>query len=222
MENQEQPNIKPAPVVSQIHMPPLPNRPNNIKMSIIIIIIGFLIIFGLIIFATKFIINRVSVSHEVTGQPVQTITLTPTPGIYDISPTPSPKSSPVIYNSPTPVVKIQPTATSIPATSAPVPTATPTPRVPNPPIIDISYPSEMQTITSSSSSICVVDVPAGGNTSGVQRKNNINDAGWTSYSDMSTLCFNPITGLNKIQLQYKNGFGDESSVYTRQFTFQPQ
>lgn len=108
-------------------------------------------------------------------------------------------------------------------TSTPFPTNTPTPppRTPNPPIINISYPTEMQSIefTSPGQNFCIVDSPAGGNTEGVQRKHNLNDAGWTTYSDIFTLCFSPIEGLNRFQVQYRNKYGDESSTYTRQFNF---
>jgi hypothetical protein len=106
-----------------------------------------------------------------------------------------------------------------------MPAATPTPqptptRTPNPPIMNISYPSEMQDITmNSSQTFCVVDIPAGGDTSGIKRKYNFNDQGWTSYVDVYALCLNPNEGLNHLTLQYQNSHGEESTQYTRQFTF---
>lgn len=122
---------------------------------------------------------------------------------------------------------IKPTFTPTPkpyttssAVSTPTRTPTPTVRIPNPPIMNISYPSENQSITmTSTQQLCLVDTPAGGNTSGVKRKHNINDQGWSSYSDMYTLCLDPTEGTNRIQLLYKNSSGDESQTYTRQFTF---
>lgn len=111
-------------------------------------------------------------------------------------------------------------------TYTPTPTLTPTPVPPqsaNPPIMNIGFPSEMQNIElSSDESLCVVDIPAGGNTSGLQRKHNLNEAGWTGYEDMFTLCIDPQEGLNRLQLKYKNSAGEESVTYTRQFNFHRQ
>jgi hypothetical protein len=107
-------------------------------------------------------------------------------------------------------------------TLAPASTPTPIPptRTPNPPLINITYPSEMQSISIiQDQTLCVVDVPAGGNTQGLQRKYQLNDGGWSSYASVFTLCLEPKEGLNRLQLQYKNGDGDESTMYTRQFNF---
>lgn len=77
----------------------------------------------------------------------------------------------------------------------------------------------MQTIDlASGQTICVVDTPAGGNTEGLQRKHNFNEAGWTEYVQHYTLCLDPPAGLNTLHLIYRNKFGDESTTYTRQFT----
>jgi len=114
------------------------------------------------------------------------------------------------------------TSTPLPTTTN-TPTSTPTPtptRTPSPPIIEITYPSENQFITmTSSQTLCVGDFPRGGNTEGIQRKHQLNDGGWTSYTDMFTLCIDPKEGLNRLQMQYKNKYGDESTQYTRQFNF---
>ena len=128
-----------------------------------------------------------------------------TPGENSLSPTPTNKIQPNISVSPTPKAYLSPTPTS---------------RTPNPPIINISYPSEMQSISmTQSQTLCVVDVPAGGNTQGLQRKHQLNDGGWSSYTNLFTLCLEPKEGLNRLQMQYKNGDGDESTMYTRQFNF---
>ena len=71
-----------------------------------------------------------------------------------------------------------------------------------------------------SQSLCIVDSPAGGDTSGLQRKYDLNNDGWTSYKDMYTLCIEPEEGLNIIQLKYRNKYGDESSTYSVQFKFE--
>lgn len=159
--------------------------------------------------------------------------ITITPSITKIpSPTEEPSVTPIItksvkkyYATPTTAVKINssPTLTPVPPTNTPAPTNTPIPptRTPNPPVITISYPTDQQTIefTNSSQNFCLVDSPSGGNTEGIQRKHNLNNGSWTSYADLFTLCFEPNDGQNQIQLQYKNKYGDESSVYTRQFIF---
>ena len=164
-------------------------------------------------------------SKKPTGVPSPSPTpalplLTPSPEVSPLaSPTPrtgQPVSVPFPTSSPAGI----PTSTPVPPTAPPSVQPTPTPRTPNPPIINISYPSEMQSVEmESGQSFCVVDTPAGGDTSGLQRKHNINDEGWSLYTDVFTLCFDPKEGLNRIQFQYKNSFGDESVVYTRQFNF---
>jgi hypothetical protein len=110
-----------------------------------------------------------------------------------------------------------PTPSTFPLISSP----SASPRSPNPPVINITYPEEMQSIEFSkpSQTFCLVDVPAGGDTSGLSRKHNLNDSGWTPYAEEFTLCFEPKEGANRILLQYKNKYGDESGVYTRQFNF---
>ena len=104
-----------------------------------------------------------------------------------VSPTPSPaeflpelsasqKPSATAIATPRPVATLTPTPTPQP-TQNPTPTPQPTPRTANPPVIDITFPSEMQTVefTSPDQKLCIVDVPKGGNTEGVQRKHTIND-----------------------------------------------
>lgn len=121
---------------------------------------------------------------------------TPTPAVT--------KTKPTI--TPTPVIKISPT---------------PILRTPNPPKINISYPSEMQSVefTSPDQKLCVVDILAGGDTSGLQLRQNTNNSGWSGYSSIFTLCFDPKEGLNVVQLQYRNKYGEESVIYARQFNF---
>lgn len=151
-----------------------------------------------------------------------------------ITPTRSAVSTTIPTSKPTvkPTVKVQPTNTSTTTktpTSTPHPTPTNTPlpptptptHTPNPPTITISFPQEGQTITQSNSQICIVDVPTGGDTSGLNRRQNINNQGWTGYTSISTLCFNATSGSNSVVLQYKNSYGEESPIYTRNFTYQP-
>lgn len=119
----------------------------------------------------------------------------------------------------TPIV---PTSTPTPTPTYPTPTPTPT-RYPNPPQMGISYPKDGQSITmNSSQTFCVVDYPQGGDTSSIMRKHNSNSGGWTPYVSVYTLCYEPAQGANTIQLQYRNGYGEESVVYTRSFTFTRQ
>lgn len=135
----------------------------------------------------------------------------------------------IVVASPTvkPTLKISPTTANLPSptpvstnTPTPKPTSTPVPQTPNPPIIDITYPTSMQSIEmSSDQNFCLVDVPTGGDTSGLQRRHNLNDQGWTEYVGMYTLCLDPAEGLNTLHLQYRNQYGEESAQYTRQFTF---
>ncbi len=129
-------------------------------------------------------------------------------------------TTPAIIIAPTSTPKIYHTNTPINTpTRAPMPTPTPT-RTPRPPIVNISYPSEMQVINmTENQQLCVADVPNGGDTSGTMRRHNINDGGWSGYTQVFTLCFTPNEGINRIQLQYKNSYGDESTQYTRQFVF---
>jgi hypothetical protein len=119
----------------------------------------------------------------------------------------------------TPIPPTPTTTTSTPKPT-PIPTTTTTPRVPSPPIINISYPSEMQTISlEENKKLCIVDTPIGGNLEGIQRRDHITGNDWTPYYNMSTLCYFPKEGLNEIKLQYKNKYGDESQIYTRKFTY---
>jgi len=102
-----------------------------------------------------------------------------------------------------------------------IPSVAPSPtRQENPPVIKISYPAEGQSIElTTDQTFCLVDTPEGGNTTGIQRKHRINNAGWTGYASMTTLCFDPQEGSNTVALQYRNSFGDESIIYSRQFQF---
>lgn len=98
-----------------------------------------------------------------------------------------------------------------------LPTATPAP--PGPPVMSITYPIEGQTITmNNQQTFCVVDSPVV-NTQGLQKKENINNQGWTSYRDPYTTCYSPLEGQNTLQFQYKNGSGAESQIYIINFSF---
>ncbi len=124
----------------------------------------------------------------------------------------SPTQVPTVTLTPTPSLSPTPTVT---------PTPTSSPHTSNPPQMNITYPTNGQSISmNSSQTFCVVDAPGGGDTSGLMRKQNINNAGWNDYQAFSTLCYSPPNGANTLQLQYKNQYGDESSVYSINFTFE--
>ncbi len=112
-------------------------------------------------------------------------------------------------------------ATSPSPRSQPSPTSGPTTPPANPPKIRITYPADQQYIeyNGQAQQLCVVDVPDGGNTSGLQRKHRINGGSWTEYQAHFTLCFSPQEGSNTIELTYKNNQGETSPTYTRTFSF---
>lgn len=117
----------------------------------------------------------------------------------------------------TPEASPKPTPTSQPGlkqTSLLLSTPAPTTKISNPPIMGVSYPTQLYV----GQTYCLTETIVGGNTSGLKRKHNINDEGWSSYTDVYKLCFEPKEGLNKISLLYKNSSGDES-IFTRQFNF---
>jgi len=152
---------------------------------------------------------------------VQTPTSEPNHTIFDAEvPT---VTAPVQFSASISPIQKQNITPTLKPTPKPTPTSTPTPtptRTPNPPIMNISYPTDYQYITQNATqTLLVVDLTAGGDTSGLQRRHNFNDQGWTSYTTLYTLALDPKEGLNRIQLQYKNQFGEESAVYTRQFNF---
>ena len=85
--------------------------------------------------------------------------------------------------------------------------------------MSISYPSENQSIEMGpGQTFCVPDVPAGGDTSGLQRRQNTNGS-WSGYAPHTTLCYEPQEGANTLILQYKNQYGEESPEYTKHFNF---
>lgn len=110
-----------------------------------------------------------------------------------------------------------------PTTPPSVPTVSLSPtsdRVANPPLFKITYPTEAQNIEmGQNQNFCVTDVPDGGDQTGIKRRHNLNNLGWTPYTDIFTLCFEPREGLNRFSLQYKNKFNEESQQYTVSFNF---
>lgn len=114
------------------------------------------------------------------------------------------------------------TPTSIPVTTdTPDLSTTPTtiPKPIEPPVVNISYPSEGQYIEiQEGRTLCAVDIPVS-STSGLQSRHNFNNEGWTSYANHSTLCFTPNEGNNAFQVQYRNDSGTESGVIVRNFKF---
>jgi len=142
--------------------------------------------------------------------------------LYSLSSLSSPSPSPVVSlpastdSSVLPSPSASPTMPVAPGSPSPTPAAI----LVNPPIMNVSYPAEGQSITmDNTQTLCVADSPDGGNTQGLLRKSNINSQGWTSYASVSTLCFDPQEGGNTFSLQYKNSANIESQVYTRNFSF---
>ncbi len=138
------------------------------------------------------------------------------------------KNEPLPTLTPEPSQAPSPTATedeqeTSPTTSPNPPAASPSPtsdRVANPPLFKITYPTEAQNIEmGQNQDFCVTDIPDGGDQTGIKRRHNLNNLGWTQYSDIFTLCFEPREGLNRFSLQYKNKFNEESQQYTVQFNF---
>lgn len=114
-----------------------------------------------------------------------------------VTPAPTSKSTNTPVNTPTP--------TPVPPTSTP----TPIPHTPNPPTVTISFPSEGQSIElTSGQGFCLVDIPGSGGPIKDKRQ-NINDQGWSSYATPFTSCYEPKEGANKIQLQYRNTYDEE-------------
>lgn len=204
---------------------PVPSKIDIIKVFIkkrqkilIIALVFFLLSSGTAI--ALFQINK-SPSVSPSPYPLPTPFFSPSPSpLPSLSPIPSPAA---IKKSPSPSPALpSPSPVHSPLPS-PLPSPSPSPspaRTPNPPQINISYPAENQTITmNQDQTFCVVDVPVGGDTSGIQRKHKINNQDWTSYASMATLCYSPQEGANTISLQFKNSFGDESIIYSRNFIF---
>lgn len=151
-------------------------------------------------------INDVNIKESDNPSSSVAPTSQPSTAAYDSSTTVQNSSIPSLNPSPVSAQSPSPSPVSI--------------RIPYPPKINISYPAEGQSITmDTTQTLCLVDVPAGGNTQGVQRKHKLNNQNWTGYVTIYTLCFDPQEGTNTIQLQYKNNYDDESEVYTRNFQF---
>ncbi len=212
-----------VPVSNPDIVPPFYQIPKR-KISPLLLLVGILIVVGVVIGASVQIYYKNAYKTIVNPYDSTKLTNTnPTVGMGSLS-TIQISSTPMTIISPTSTPKIYPTntPTNTPTrTPTPTPKPTPTPtRTPRPPIINISFPSEMQVINmTGNQQLCIVDTPSGGDTSGVMRRHNINDGGWSGYTQVFTLCLTPNEGTNRIQLQYKNSYGDESVQYTRQFVF---
>ncbi len=190
------------------------------KQLVVLVIIGITLVMLEIALLIKF--NTSSSNGEkkiVNTQKIKKTTPSPVAKLTPterISVTPVPTIKQYVPPTLTPTLTVSPT--TVP-TNTPQPTSAPT-RVPNPPLMNVSYPQELQYIEmNSGQTLCVVDVPVGGDSTGIKRKHNENDSGWSLYADMFTYCFSPKEGLNRIQFQYKNSYEEESPVLTRQFTF---
>lgn len=103
------------------------------------------------------------------------------------------------------------------------PTSSSKQRIPNPPNVSISWPTEGETITSDN--FCFVDAPTGGDQAGVQERRNVNNQGWESYAPVypsHSTCYSPSDGANTLSVQLKNQYGEEGNVYTRNFIYHKQ
>jgi len=151
------------------------------------------------------------------------------------SPSPSPTAtplptlapSPTAIATPTPIKKVpNPSSKIMPSpTSSTTPTPSPVSQDSGAPQFEINFPQENQSVSlqsGSSQRICVVETAISGDRGGLQKKNNINIEGWTTYAGDDTVCFTPKDGQNTFSIQYRNDKGQESSVYNRQFSFQGQ
>ncbi|OGG01919.1 hypothetical protein A2Z33_01630 [Candidatus Gottesmanbacteria bacterium RBG_16_52_11] len=87
-----------------------------------------------------------------------------------------------------------------------------------PPVVTIAYPAENQTLTGSGT-VCLVETVSGGYTTGITRRYRINDAQWTQWSSLNTLCFAARSGLNSIEVSYRNATGNETDVLVRSFNY---
>src|SRR3989304_748388 len=100
-------------------------------------------------------------------------TPTPTPFLAKPTPIPAETSTPIATSTPTPTTKTFPKIT-------PKPTGTSTQRTPSPPVVNITFPIEGQVVElfKPDQKVCVSDNPVGGDISGLQRKQTVNDAAW--------------------------------------------
>ena len=70
----------------------------------------------------------------------------------------------------------------------------------------------------SSQTLCVVDIPSGGDLTGVQRAYSLNGSVISAYTS-STVCIDPAEGSNTLTMTWKNTYGEVSNTQVRQFTF---
>lgn len=187
-----------------------PKFHKNIKvfMSIIALSSLLLISLGIVVVSKKTTASQAEKKHSSVSIPQKNLTPSPTmtqnTTINNKTIISAPSATPKIMVTVTPkptVTKVQPTTQVVK------------------PAMQISYPSENQSITmNTSQTFCMVDVPVS-NTQGLQKRKNINKQGWTTYATPDTTCFDPKEGKNTVQFQYKNNVGGESDIYTVNFNF---
>lgn len=188
------------------------------KSKLFYFLVGLIILFVLTVGAVSAVYISKSLKPKPNPAPV---TKAPTFKVISPSPTSTQKLSPTGVVKTTSTPGVLPTSTPKPAvTNTAAPTATPAPANSGPPQVNISYPTEGQSISmDSSQQFCAVDSPVS-NTVGLERKYNTSGAGWSSYSGVSSpFCYAPAEGSNTLEFQYRNSNGYESSVYTIHFTF---
>jgi hypothetical protein len=191
---------------------------NPSKKDLIFLSIFFAVVLLLVIF----VLAKANQPKGETSKTTIKITATPTVTTKKTTPTEEATDTP----EPTEKIPTRTPLTLTPAvTSTPVPTDTPnlspTPsRNPDPPKMKITFPTEGQDISlNNTQTFCVVDTPDGGDQAGLKRRQNLNGSGWSSYDNITTLCYSPQDGSNTLELQYINAFNEESQDYTVHFTF---
>jgi outer membrane biosynthesis protein TonB len=183
----------------------------------IFLLIGIFLVVG--IPSSLFLASNMKKSPKPTPTPTNVPTDTPTPTL-----TPTPK---VVIKYATPTLSVKTTSTPSPSQNSTTNTPTPTQastRTPNPPQVEILFPSEGQdikySVNNNSRNICVGYVTRGGDTTDSKYKYNINSAGWTEYKTPEHLCFDAKDGTNTIEMRFINGYNEETSILTRSFFFE--
>ncbi|MFZ5376639.1 MAG: hypothetical protein ACOZAN_03160 [Patescibacteria group bacterium] len=162
------------------------------------------------------LLGKLDSDKKVSPSPSNTVAPVPSD-----KPTPTATTGPSKTPTPKPTAKPSSTPTPLP-TNTPAPTYTPAPtRTPNPPRTRISFPTNGQVITANevNHTICIVDVPDGGDFTGATKRTNIDNAGWSAYQGPSTTCPTLTDGSHSIAIQFKNQYGEEGNVASVSYTY---
>lgn len=187
----------------------------ELKKAHYIPLIAGIVLIPLLAEASSIVLSKNLNKKQFTETPIR-ISQTPTP-----STTPSGTITPGNFTEQN-FQPVNPTGSSNKITSTPTQkpnSNSSSVRIPNPPKVGISFPSEGQIVNMTEGSFCGVDGPAGGDTSGLVFQRNVNNGGWTAWAPISNLCFEPKDGENTLQAIYMNQYGEQSPIYTVHFTF---